>query len=134
MCHARAAVLRGQRRRPASHGAGLRRRRDSLTTLTAPQRGIESLEGIEQLHGLEILDLADNAIVRIGPLAILTPVGVLCSLSLGGPSAGPISSVLNPLLPAAAHADQCWTYSHCDEVGEYCTSFQYPTFGEENVP
>jgi len=50
---------------------------DGLTTLTAPQRSIESLEGIEQLRGLKVLDLADNAIVDISPLAGLHSLSFL---------------------------------------------------------
>ena len=37
-------------------------------------------------------------------MAILTPIAVFCSLNFGAPSAGPYSSVLDPLLPAPAEA------------------------------
>ncbi|MEW6754042.1 MAG: leucine-rich repeat domain-containing protein [Candidatus Latescibacterota bacterium] len=43
-------------------------RPDALRSLVARGGGIASLEGIQQLAGLEMLDLADNAIRDLGPL------------------------------------------------------------------
>ena len=36
--------------------------------------------------------------------------------------------VLSPLLPVAAHAGMCNTYSYCEPTTGYCTSFQYEHF------
>ena len=67
-------------------------------------------------------------------LAILTPIAVFCSLTFGGPGDGPISSVLSPLLPAAAHAGWCHTYSYCEPGTGYCTSFQWEHFCYQEDP
>ncbi|MEW6752731.1 MAG: leucine-rich repeat domain-containing protein [Candidatus Latescibacterota bacterium] len=43
-----------------------------LTELVAPDRGIQSLRGIEQLVGLEVLELSGNQVTDLAPLAALT--------------------------------------------------------------
>lgn len=54
---------------------------DTVTRLVARRRGIASLEGIGSLKYLQILDLADNQIQDLSPLAALTR---LTFLELGG--------------------------------------------------
>ena len=46
------------------------------------------------------------------PLVILTPLAVFASLQFSGPNGEPINSVLDPLLPAKAHAG-CYQASRC---------------------
>ena len=59
-------------------------------------------------------------------MAFLTPIAVFCSLSFGGSSAGPHSSVRDPLLPAPAEAWWCYDHNIC--YGSSCTTYQYESF------
>lgn len=58
-------------------GALVQAERDSLTQLVARGRGIASLAGIDSLKGLQVLDLADNRIQDLSPLAALTQLTYL---------------------------------------------------------
>lgn len=61
-------------------------------------------------------------------MAISTPIAVFCSLSFSGPSAGPLSSALDPLLPAPAQAASCYDHSYCPDPFGGCHQYQYETF------
>ena len=63
-------VIRNSLSRPT--GDLSQRELSSLTELEAQGLGIEELAGLEQLKGLQTLDLADNAIGDISPLASMT--------------------------------------------------------------
>ena len=64
----------------------------------------------------------------LGLLAVFTPLAVFCSLQFGPPrDSGVITSVLQPLLPATAHAADC-NHSVCYEDWPFhwtCTSNQW---------
>ena len=62
------------------------------------------------------------------PLMILTPLAVFASLQFSGPNGEPISSVLDPLLPAKADA-LCVEHAICSDQGGFyaCVAFQYTT-------
>ena len=61
-------------------------------------------------------------------MAILTPIAVFCSLNFGGGDT-PRSSVLDPLLPAPAHAAwECFSNSYCPWPTSGCAQFQWQSF------
>lgn len=70
-------------------------------------------------------------------MAIVTPIAVFCSLQFGSPHGGPVSSVLDPLLPAPAAAGNYWCGNnhYCPSGGGgACQQWGWPTYCQHDGP
>ena len=65
----------------------------------------------------------------LGLLPVFTLIAVLCSLQFGGTGRGPVDSVLAPLLPAQASADNYWcgNNAYCPQPYSACATFENPS-------
>jgi hypothetical protein len=66
-----------------------------VVELDAASRGIESLQGIENLHNLLILDLTNNAVASLSPLSTLTNLTILNLDSNRITSLAPLAGLFN---------------------------------------